>query len=270
MRAALDSLTALGYVDAPTEQERQAAVAAGRRQTFHLAVVHFDAGRPAAAAPLFEKLMRAEPQEATFALFLAACRFALGELDECRRLAWDALERAPKRAAAELILGGLALSEGGDDAAVEHLRRAERAEESWPDLLCLVGVLYLRLRRWGDAGRAFEAAARADPDCIRAHLGLAVVLLEQGRPEDAVEAALDAIRMQYRLSEAHHLLGLALARSGRPARAISALETCLALRPDCEGAAALLGFLRGRDPRSARDLSGSDGNECTLGPESRG
>jgi tetratricopeptide (TPR) repeat protein len=230
----IDHLAALGYIETPAEDQQEAIRTARLDQTFNLALVHFHADRPALAAPLFEELVREEPREATFALFLAQCEFALGKADQCRRRTMEVLEREQDRGAADLLLGNVWLNENRLDDAIDCLQRAEQKEKDWPNLQCLIGIVYLRLGRWGDAERTFGKALSIDADNVRAHFGLALAYLAQDRLEETAEEALTTVGLQYHEVDAHYILGIALARLGRFTRAVQAFETCLALRPGSE------------------------------------
>jgi tetratricopeptide (TPR) repeat protein len=105
-----------------------------------------------------------------------------------------------------------------------------------PDLHCQIGRVYLRMRRWDDAGRAFRQALAIDENCVRGHFGMALAYLNQDHPAAAAEEALTAVGLHYHFPHAHYALGVALARLGKPERAIQAFETCLALRPQTTAA----------------------------------
>ncbi len=243
LEEALAQLAALGYADVPTASEHQALHRCRLYQTFTLARVHLEAGRLAEAAPLFEQLVREAPEEVTYSLFLARCRLALGQLAECRCLLTAVHERGAGGAIAEFLLGQLAAAENQPDAALTWLRRAEQAAPHLAELHCQLGIVYLRLRRWDDAERAFQQTLALAGDEVRAHYGLARTYLEQGRFPRAAEAALTAVTLRHHVPESHYVLGVALARLGRPGRAIQAFETCLALRPQTPAAHAWLAAL---------------------------
>src|SRR5207245_1175866 len=124
---ALNQLVALGYIDAPGEDQQKSVRSARLHAQFNLARVHLEAGRPADAVPLLEELVREEPGEVTYVLFLAQCRFLLGQLGECRRLVEEVLRREEDRPFADLLLGNLSFAENKIDEALASLLRAEQA-----------------------------------------------------------------------------------------------------------------------------------------------
>ncbi len=132
---------------------------------------------------------------------------------------------------ARLLLGTIDLACRQVDAAMIHLRHAERAEPRLPGLHLKLGQAYLRLRHNEDAVRAFERALRIDPDNAQAHEGLAAALARLGRNEQAAGHALDAVELMHHLPRAHLRLGVTLARLNLFAQAAEAFETCLKLAP---------------------------------------
>jgi tetratricopeptide (TPR) repeat protein len=102
----------------------------------------------------------------------------------------------------------------GDPAvSLEHFRRAaERGGE--PVVRVRYGEALFDNGRVDDAEAAFRHALTASPDDPRAHLGLARVLMERGRPRDALDhltrclARADASTKAWSLkAQAHHELG---------------------------------------------------------------
>ena len=107
----------------------------------------------------------------------------------------------------------------------------DAADPGQPSLHGHIGEVYLKMKRWDDAARAFAKAIELDSDCARAYHGLAVSLVAQERFSEAADRALTAIGLQYHLPLAHYHLGVARARSGDRARGRQAFETCLRLAP---------------------------------------
>ena len=79
---------------------------------------------------------------------------------------------------------------------------------------------------------------------MAAHSGLALTYARQERWEEAADAALNVIGLDYQQSDAHYLLGCALLRLNRGVRALQALETAVDLRPDWTAARRLVASLR--------------------------
>jgi eukaryotic-like serine/threonine-protein kinase len=86
-----------------------------------------------------------------------------------------------------------------------------------------------------DASRARAAVERAialDDRLPESHLALGQLLLQTGRPKDAVDEIRKALERQARSADATLLLGDALAKSGAPAEAEAVYREAIALNPD--------------------------------------
>ncbi len=220
---AIQQLVALGYLEiSPTEE---LALRVGRLQkTYHLALVHLQAGRHRDAVPLLEELSSEAPDVVAPTLLLAYCRLALGQRDACRTLVTTVLADDPDRPYANLLMGMLAGAEGQPEQALVYLRQAEQSKEGWPILHSQIGMMLLQLGGPADAARAFERAITLDPDLPHAHLGLAQALMGLNEYQHAAESALAAVGLRHQWPAAHQTLGLSLARLGKIPEAIQALE----------------------------------------------
>lgn len=158
-----------------------------------------------------------------------ARRKAQAEAREIRRLRGLA---APRKYWADYLTGCLLFAEDKPSDALKHLKKAEEAEPRLPSLHLQIGQIYLRLKRWADAERAFERALKIDPDNAQGHLGLCQSLLPRRRNLDAAEEALIAVGLLYHYPQAHYHLGVALHRIGFLDRALEALQVALSQNPN--------------------------------------
>ncbi len=76
-----------------------------------------------------------------------------------------------------------------------------------------------------------DTVAKA-PDNSRARINLAEVLINEGRPAEALEHATEAVRLRPNHAEAQTNLGIVNAQLGRPAEALAACGKAVELRPD--------------------------------------
>src|SRR5437016_3759036 len=93
------------------------------------------------------------------------------------------------------------------------------------------GARLAELRDYAGASRAYESAARLRPSAPEARANLAVVYNTAGRYSDAVDAALEALRIQPQLVPPRIILGLALVRLHRAGEAAPELEQVLITDP---------------------------------------
>jgi tetratricopeptide (TPR) repeat protein len=268
---AVHQLVALGYIEDPGAERAAAVAKTVREMHYNLAQSYLDAHRYSEALPLLEQLWDEAPDELRFAHRLADCCRTLGRLADCRRtitallatqerLAREARQKlldyqgqhtldtalsepdrheirrlralaAPSTHTTDYLLGTLLVAEDKPAEALVHLRRAEAAELRLPALHLLLGQVYLKVKRWEDAERAFCKALDIDPHDAQAHFGLALSLLPRRRNVEAAEAVLAAVGLLYYFPQAHFQLGVALHRLGEIPRAIEAFQVALAQYP---------------------------------------
>jgi predicted AlkP superfamily phosphohydrolase/phosphomutase/tetratricopeptide (TPR) repeat protein len=274
-QAVLQRFVALGYVQAPGEDQAKAVEMAVREQQYNLARAYLDARRYRDALPLLKELAKKWPDEVRFSQYLAQCYLAMRSRAEAKSIVERLISNPPKRVAkdeaefsksegreetpkprpwADLLMGIIHFEEGNMEEALASLLQAERSDPRLPDLHLRIGDVYLRQRRLDDAERAFARALEIDSDSPAAHLGLAVVHLRKRRNEQAAEQALHAVGLQHFLPRGHFYLGVALARLGLRERAALAFETSLTMLPGLMAAHRWLATLYrqpGGDPEKA-------------------
>jgi tetratricopeptide (TPR) repeat protein len=100
-----------------------------------------------------------------------------------------------------------------------------------------------------DAITGFKDALRIDPKHVKSRLNLARVLLDEGRPGEALPQALEAATLDSTLGEAYRLVGRCRHNLGEPEEAIAAYRKAIALDVNDAWAMNNLGLLlieRGR------------------------
>ena len=129
-------------------------------------------------------------------------------------------------------LGVISWQTGRLDQAREQLRRAVALAVDPAAYLCTLGEIE-RLR--GDpaaAATCLSRALRLNPDLAAAHNNEGMLLLSEGRCNEAVSAFLNAIRLQPTLRLAHFNLGLAFKELNQLDAAIESYRTAIALKAD--------------------------------------
>ncbi|MCX6598484.1 MAG: tetratricopeptide repeat protein, partial [Acidobacteria bacterium] len=143
-------------------------------------------------------------------------------------------------------LANLALARGERSQALKHLQKAEAIAPPTASLHCLLGRVYLELHQPAEAEKRFRAALELDATFAPALRELAAALLQQANFNDAAEAALEAVGLEYSNAHGHYLLGLALTRLGRVEPAMAAFQAALHLNPQLQPAQVALQQLRRR------------------------
>ena len=122
-------------------------------------------------------------------------------------------------------------------------RIAEQLDPS-PQRKYDVGRLLLLMRRFPEAGAAFNTALASKPDMAEALYGLGVAYDALGRVNEAIDAYTRALKLNLDFTDAHFNLARVLAAQGRRAEAMFHYERVLQLRSDDREAAAALAALR--------------------------
>lgn len=167
-------------------------------ETLDAAIGCYQAGKYHDAAALFAKLCVEDPDNPTF-----------------------------------LRLHGLALVRAGDPpAGVTLLAQAHRLAPLDPLATLHLGIGQHAAGALDQAADLFRAAIAMMPGQVAPLVNLAILLLDQGDPGQAVPQAQAATRADPNSADAHLALGRALAASGQQESAIAAFEACLRLRPN--------------------------------------
>jgi predicted AlkP superfamily phosphohydrolase/phosphomutase/tetratricopeptide (TPR) repeat protein len=229
-QAMMQQFVALGYIQAPNEDQAKAVENCVRESQYSLAQVYLDSYRPAEALPILEQLSKEKSDEIRFALHLGQCYLDLGRLTEARA-ALEGLVQRGKQPWADWLMGLVRFEENSLDEALVHLSRAAEAEPRLPDLHVRLGNTYLRMRRLDEAEGAFQKAVAIDADSPDAHLGLAQLRLRRRQNREAAEEALAAVSLRHFLPAGHYCLGVALGRLKHLDRAALAFQTALSMAP---------------------------------------
>lgn len=97
--------------------------------------------------------------------------------------------------------------------------------------LCLFIATFYNLAYWRNSEALFEHAIEVTSDNWVAHLRFSQILLDEGRPGDAIPHLRETLRLRPNLPEAHVNLGAALSKLGEFAAAEKEYRTALSLHP---------------------------------------
>ncbi len=173
------------------------------------ALQHHQAGRLAAAEPLYRQALAIEPNNP------------------------DGLN----------LLGVLAHQVGRNDVAVDLIGRAIRLDAGQPDFHHNLGAVFLALGRHEDMARCYRAAIALQPDYAEAHFNLGVACQALGRLDEAAVAYRAVVGLQPNHPLAHARLGAVLKDQGRLQEAEAALRCAVALHPNAAEAHNNLGVV---------------------------
>jgi len=127
------------------------------------------------------------------------------------------------------------------EPAVVAGQRAVALNDSWHWNHINLGYVYLYHQQYDQALAEMERAVALTPTEAESYAGLAVVLSDMGRTEDALEAAAQALRLKPLIADAHlDSVGAAYATAGRPEEAMAPLQRYISRYPNILGAHLML------------------------------
>jgi len=183
------------------------------------------------AVEAYQRSMALDPGFAPPRLALA-WRAATGQTPEperARELIRPILQREPDAAPALLMMARVDRIDGRYDDALEHLRALPERYRDSGEALAERAQILVAARRWDEAEATCRALAAARPDDVVAAFLSGVVLLEQGRADEAV-GQLERVFAGRELSwaQARYALARALRAAAQPKRAAEAFVQVLA------------------------------------------
>ena len=223
---ALAKLRSLGYLGAgasasepPASGLRDPKDGARLRELLTAADVALRDGNPSAAVPLFDSVLRDDPENRFALLRSGTALLAAGEAAAAASRLERAVRLDPERAEARALLADALLQSGRSEAAVPHamelVRLQPRGAANWVKLGTALGMS----RRVPEAVAAFERAVALEPGDPRWLARLAFAQHAAGR-RDAAIASLERLASLTGEEFPHAgALGILLAQAGRNAEA---------------------------------------------------
>ncbi len=221
-QAVLQRFVALGYIEAPGEDQAKAVEMAVREQHYNLARAYLDARRYRDALPLLKELVKKWPDEVRFSQYLAQCYLAMRNRAEAKAILEHLIKNPPQPAPkpeAEVtptneepidhkrIASEVEKEVGEPEAATPAQTSPEPAKpRPWADLL--MGIIQFEEGKMDEALASLLQAEQADPRLPDLHLRIGDVYLRQKRVDDAERAFERALEIDGDSPAAH--LGLAM------------------------------------------------------------
>lgn len=152
-----------------------------------------------------------------------------------------------------LLLGAKYIREGDYARALKHLDKAAELLPAHPQVWNHLGLAWHGAKQPAKAAEAYQRALRIDQKLAPAHFNLGVLLLEEGRVQDAVTALSTYVALQPTNAAGFSKLGTALLRARRSDEAERALNNALRLNPKDAEAHNALGLIhvQRKRPRDA-------------------
>lgn len=208
-------LQALGYVSSgsskPESQEKERGADPKDKveiaNALHQGLLEADQEHYREAIPLFEHVLKAEPNIALANLQLGHALNSLEQYDKALPWLQKAVELTPQSAEAHYELGA-ALGETGDwPGSAKQFEAAVALDPASDELHFNLGSAYEELDRVSDAMKQYQAALEINPNNFRANLFLGRRLAMQDHPQEALPLLQKAVKLQPQSADAHKFLG---------------------------------------------------------------
>ena len=213
------------------------------------------AGRLAAAAAAYRKILALRPDAAEMHNNLGNVLLEQGQLDEATAQYERAVALKPGLFQTHNNLGNVLWKQGQLERAVARFEQAIALAPDLAEAHNNLGCIFRFQGKLDEAAAQFERAVALRPDLAEAHNNLGNVLWQQGQLEQALARYAQALALRPDYAEAHNNLGNVLMEQGKLDQAAAHYEQAIALRPDYAEAhyhRADLKTFRAGDPDLAR------------------
>jgi predicted AlkP superfamily phosphohydrolase/phosphomutase/tetratricopeptide (TPR) repeat protein len=229
---ALKQLVELGYIEDPGPDKNKAMERATKEAHYNLAKVHASAGNFDKSIELVEKLYSEDNKDIRYNLDLANWYLQTRQISKAEEIIENLKNLNDKYIpSVDLLEGLLNTHKNRPHKALKLFQNAEKANPRLPGLHLELGKIYLQIRKYKDAERAFSKALEIDDGNAAAWHGMSICMLRQEKYEEAAHHALTAIGLMYHFPPAHYHLGEALYHLGRYKEASQAFEVALSMMP---------------------------------------
>jgi tetratricopeptide (TPR) repeat protein len=182
------------------------------------------------AMACYQKALRSMPDYAESHNNLAAALFRKGDIDGAVSHYQQAIRLKPNYAEARNNIGSLFLQQNKLTEAITHFQKASILKPDNPDIYYNLGIANKHLGSLDTAVEYFRKALILRPDDIEVCCELAMILLKQNKPKEALAFALRAADLtKYKDIPALELLASAYAAAGRfdnAAKTTQQIERC--------------------------------------------
>lgn len=187
---------------------------------------------------------------------MAMVRLAQGRHADAERLMRGALNVEPRSLRHHIGLGHILAAQRNDVGALEAYNNAAQIDPQWPGLFVVISQAYYRLERFSEAERA--ALSATSMPSAAAWEALSNARRAQGKSQEALAAAEEALKLDWQDPNAQHAKAAALVALNRPQEALAIFEELLGRGIDLpilhmNRAAALEALGRAGDARAAYD-----------------
>lgn len=179
---------------------------------YQMSRVHLLQGDLEGAGDWCSRALELDPEKTALHWLLMKIHSLRGDIDAAIAVGKEALPNisdASDEVRTRLKLATLSLYKPGFDEAEEQLQKAMKLEPNNAEIWSLLGHCLSRQHKTKESLKAFQRAAKIDPDDPNNLYNIADACLGLGQPEEAVNPLLRAVQLKHDFSLAHYDLSLA-------------------------------------------------------------
>ncbi|HET9530470.1 MAG TPA: tetratricopeptide repeat protein [Blastocatellia bacterium] len=197
-----------------------------------LGICYFTAEDYRKASALLAEVLPSRPNNVGLYYMLSLSLIKEGKMNEAGDIIRKMLLTHGDSAQVHVLLGQAHHAGNEDEKALEELKKATEMDSRLPMARYYSGLIYIKMGRFDEAAREFEAELRVNPGDIQAKFHLGVVLLTNRQTERGMRLMREVIEQKPDYADARFELGKALLSEGDVKGAIETLETAVKLGPD--------------------------------------
>jgi tetratricopeptide (TPR) repeat protein len=137
------------------------------------------------AGKLFQALLTKHPNDSALNYAMGSLLFLEVRLGEAAKYLRKSIDFQPNQIAAYYYLGLIAEGRGDNDEAVATLRDVSRRDPDYGPAYEALGGVLLKQQKYAEAEQALEKAVLLNPNSVKAHYQLGILMGRTGRQEDA-------------------------------------------------------------------------------------
>jgi tetratricopeptide (TPR) repeat protein len=204
------------------------------------------------AEQTIQKVLDNDPNSSIAHLYLGKIASAQKHWDDAETHFEAAIDLAPFSEAGYIALGDLYIQQGDRGRAVKVYKRLlERVDPRDADAVGRLVHLYLQDRTFGEALALLDDLIKADPKNTEARLLKGRIYGEMGKPDDAIREIEQVIELRPNDTAAIYYLGRLYDEQKQTDKAIAQFERLVAMNSDVTEAYLQLGILYAREKRFA-------------------
>jgi Flp pilus assembly protein TadD len=238
-----DALNLLGVLALQENDPEQAAKLVSRaiqaqpsNPGFHanLAQAYLELRRVAEAHGAFRRAAKLDPGNPQFAVGAAVCLALQGEAAQAEEHLREVVRRHPRYPLGWFNLGNVLRDNGRLADAADSYRKAIGLDHAFADAHGELGRILHLLHRFDEAEDSYRRHLALAPDSTTGAINLASLLIDRGKPADAVQVcrgALARVAGQPAVADLQWMQGAALSHQGKLTSALAALREAAASAP---------------------------------------